>query len=55
MEEKKGLKLKPAREVASVLGYSPDSMRTLISRRKFIAVKRGKEWMTHEELGVERT
>jgi hypothetical protein len=48
--EKEGIKLKPAREVGMALNYSPDSMRTLISRGKFIAVKRGKEWLTHEKL-----
>jgi hypothetical protein len=50
LEEKQGIKLKPGREVGMALGYSPDSMRTLISRGKFIAVKRGKEWFTHETL-----
>ena len=50
LEEKEGLKLTPAREVGKVLNYSPDSIRTLISRGKFIAVKRGKEWLTHEKL-----
>jgi len=49
-EEKEKIKLKPAREVGKTLDYSPDSMRTLISRGKFIAVKRGKEWFTHENL-----
>lgn len=52
METKNGIQLKPAREVAEVLNYSPDSMRTLINRGKFIAVKRGKEWFTHESLGL---
>jgi len=55
LEDKKELQLKPAKEVASILGYSADSMRTLISRGKFVAVKRGKEWMTHEKLSLERT
>jgi len=50
LEEKEGMKLKPAKEVGEVLNYSPDSIRTLISRGKFIAVKRGKEWLTHEKL-----
>ena len=50
LEEKEGIKLKPAREVGKALDYSPDSIRTLISRGKFIAVKRGKEWLTHEKL-----
>jgi hypothetical protein len=50
LEEKEGMKLKPAKEARKVLNYSPDSIRTLISRRKFIAVKRGKEWLTHEKL-----
>jgi len=50
LEEKEQLKLKPAQEVGRALSYSPDSIRTLISRGKFIAVKRGKEWFTHEKL-----
>jgi hypothetical protein len=50
LEEKEGMKLKPAREVGKGLNYSPDSIRTLISRGKFIAVRRGKEWFTHEKL-----
>ena len=50
LEEKEGINLKPAKEVGKVLNYSPDSIRTLISRGKFIAVKRGKEWLTHEKL-----
>jgi Fic family protein len=50
LEEREGLELKPAREVGKALNYSPDSIRTLISRGKFIAVKRGKEWLTHETL-----
>ena len=54
LEEQKGLLLKPAKLVAKLMNYSPDSMRTLISRGKFVAVKRGKEWMTHEELFLER-
>ncbi|OGP93599.1 MAG: hypothetical protein A2156_10660 [Deltaproteobacteria bacterium RBG_16_48_10] len=50
LEEKEQLKLKPGQEVGKALNYSPDSIRTLISRGKFIAVKRGKEWFTHEKL-----
>ena len=50
LEEKEQVKLKPAQEVGKALSYSPDSIRTLISRGKFIAVKRGKEWFTHEKL-----
>jgi len=50
LEEKEQIKLKPAQEVGRALNYSPDSIRTLISRGKFIAVKRGKEWFTHETL-----
>jgi Fic family protein len=49
-EEREQIKLKPAQEVGRALNYSPDSIRTLISRGKFIAVKRGKEWFTHEKL-----
>lgn len=52
VETKKGIKVRPAKEVADSLNYAPDSMRTLISRGKFIAVKRGKEWYTHEELQI---
>jgi len=48
--EKEEIKLKPAQEVGKALNYSPDSIRTLISRGKFIAMKRGKEWFTHEKL-----
>lgn len=54
LEEKEQLKLKPAQEVGRALNYSPDSIRTLISRGKFIAVKRGKEWFTHEKLLLKR-
>jgi len=50
LEDKEGIKLKSAKEVGKLLNYSPDSIRTLISRGKFIAVKRGKEWLTHEKL-----
>jgi len=50
LEEREQIKLKPAQEVGRALNYSPDSIRTLISRGKFIAVKRGKEWFTHETL-----
>lgn len=50
LEEKEQIELKPAQEVGRALNYSPDSIRTLISRGKFIAVKRGKEWFTHERL-----
>jgi Fic family protein len=50
LEEKEQIKLKPAQEVGKALNYSPDSIRTLISRGRFIAVKRGKEWFTHENL-----
>ncbi len=50
LEEKEGIRLKPAREVGMALDYSSDSIRTLISRGKFIAVKRGKEWLAHENL-----
>lgn len=37
-----------------MLKYSPDSMKTLINRGMFIAVKRGKEWFAHEELELAR-
>lgn len=46
--------LKPAKDVAKALGFAADSMRTLINRGKFVAVKRGKDWFTHEKLEVER-
>ncbi|HWP94032.1 MAG TPA: Fic family protein [Thermodesulfobacteriota bacterium] len=55
MEAKRSIQLKPAKEVAEILGYSPDSMRTLINRGKFIAIKKGKEWFTHERLGLGKT
>lgn len=48
-ETKKGIIAQPAKEVAHSLRYAPDSMRTLINRGKFIAVKKGKEWFTHEK------
>jgi Fic family protein len=54
LEEKKQIKLKPAQEVGRALNYSPDSIRTLISRGKFIAVKRGKEWFTHEKFWLKK-
>ena len=50
LEEKEGMKLKAAKEVGKALNYSLDSIRTLISRGKFIALTRGKEWLTHEKL-----
>jgi len=40
--ENKGKKLLSAVETAKIMGYSKDSIRTLIRRGKFIAVKRGK-------------
>lgn len=52
MEKQKGIRLKPAKEVAEVLKYSPDSIRTLINRGKFIAIKKGKDWFAHESLGL---
>ncbi len=48
--EKKKEKLLPADVVAEKMGYSKDSMRTLIKRGKFIGVKRGRKWYTHPEL-----
>jgi Fic family protein len=54
LKEREQIKLKPAQEVGRALNYSPDSIRTLISRGKFIAVKRGKEWFTHETLLLKR-
>jgi len=54
LEEKEQIILKPAQEVGRALNYSPDSIRTLISRGKFIAVKRGKGWFTHEKLLLKR-
>ncbi|RJQ40367.1 MAG: Fic family protein [Nitrospiraceae bacterium] len=55
-ETKKGIIAQPAKDVAHSLRFAPDSMRTLINRGKFIAVKRGKEWFTHEkfELTMEK-
>ena len=50
LENKAGLKIKPSKEVAEIMNYSNDSIRTLINRGKFISVKNGKSWMTHESL-----
>lgn len=53
LETREGLELKPSRDVARTLGLAPDSIRTLINRGKFVAAKRGKDWYTHEDLGLE--
>jgi Fic family protein len=54
LEKKLGLKTKPSYEVARGLGYSPDSIRELIRRGYFIAVKRGRGWSTHPSLDVRK-
>ena len=54
LEKELGLKMMPSYEVAKVLGYSPDSIRELIRRGYFIAIKRGKSWHTHPSLDVRR-
>jgi fido (protein-threonine AMPylation protein) len=53
LETRGDIALKPAKDVAYALGFASDSMRTLINRGKFVAVKRGKDWFTHEKLEVE--
>ncbi|WP_245960403.1 Fic family protein [Hydrogenivirga caldilitoris] len=52
LEKKRSITLMPSSEVASELGYSPDSIRELIRRGYFIAIKRGKSWFTHPSLDV---
>ncbi len=52
LEKDLGLKMMPSYEVAKELGYSPDSIRELIRRGYFIAVKRGKSWHTYPSLDV---
>ncbi len=54
IEEKLRITLRPSSEVAKELGYSPDSMRELIRRGHFVAVKRGKSWFTHPSLDMRR-
>ena len=54
LSEKKGLTLMPSYEVAKELGYSPDSIRELIRRGHFIAVKKGKAWLTHPTLDIRK-
>ena len=54
LERKLGITLKPSSEVAKELGYSPDSIRELVRRGYFIAVKRGKTWFTSPELDVRK-
>ena len=53
-EKELGLKMIPSYEVARKLGYSPDSIRELIRRGYFIAVKRGKSWYAHPSLDVRK-
>jgi len=50
LETKAGLVPKPSREVAQAMGIAHDSMRTLINRGRFVAIKKGKDWFTHESL-----
>jgi len=47
-------KLSPLPNVAQKMGYSPSSMRKLVSRGQFIATKKGKEWFTSPELHISR-
>lgn len=47
LKNEKKLEFMPATEVAKVLNYSKDSIRTLINRGHFIAYKEKGEWMTH--------
>lgn len=47
-------KLFPLPNVAQKMGYSPSSMRKLVSRGQFIATKNGKEWFTSPELHISR-
>ena len=54
LEKELRLRILPSYEVARKLGYSPDSMRELIRRGYFIAVKRGRSWHTHPSLDVRR-
>ncbi len=54
IEEKSGITLKPSSEVARELRYSPDSVRELIRRGHFVAVKRGKSWFTHPSLDLRK-
>jgi len=54
LEQKLGIKVMPSYEAAKELGYSPDSMRELIRRGYFIALKRGRSWHTHPALDVRR-
>ncbi|MGC8650411.1 MAG: Fic family protein [Hydrogenobaculum sp.] len=46
--EKRGINLKSSKEVAKALGYSENSLRKLIERGYFLALKKGKTWFTHE-------
>ncbi|MGC8677456.1 MAG: Fic family protein [Hydrogenobaculum sp.] len=46
--EKRGINLKSSKEVAKALGYSENSLRKLIERGYFLAIKKGKTWFTHE-------
>jgi len=53
-EKEKGVKPKPSPEVARTLGYAPDTMRELIRRGHFVAVKKGKTWFTHPKLDLRK-
>jgi len=48
--QEKGKTLLKSSDVAKKMGYSKESIRTLIRRGKFIAIKIGKTWFTHPEL-----
>ncbi len=52
VEKKLGIVLKSSTDVAIDLNYSKDSIRELIKRGYFIAIKKGKTWFTHKELDV---
>ncbi|ACD82406.1 Fic family protein [Methylacidiphilum infernorum V4] len=54
IKEKRGLGLVPSYKAAELLGYSLDSMRALIRRGQFVAVKEGKTWITHPSLEVRK-
>ncbi len=54
IEKKLNITLKSSSEVARELGYSPDSIRELIRRGHFIAIKKGKSWFTHPSLDLRK-
>ena len=50
LKNNRKMEFMPATEVAKILKYSKDSIRTLINRGHFIAYKEKGEWMTHPDL-----